>query len=211
MDMVVIGIAGGSGSGKTTVVKRILDSFQHEVAVLSQDSYYRDNSHLSPEERAKVNFDHPNAIEWELLEKHLMALKHGQSVEEPIYDYISSTRQSRTISVHPRHVLLVEGILLFTDPRIRAQCDIKVFVDAEADDRLVRIMQRDIAERGRTAEMVIQRYHVVKQMHDQFIEPSKRYADLIIPQGGENVVAIDVLTSSIKNKLKEKADLSHSS
>lgn len=206
MDMVVIGIAGGSGSGKTTVVKRILESFRNEVAVLSQDSYYRDNSHLSAEERSRVNFDHPDAIEWELLEKHLLALKQGSSIEEPTYDYITSSRQVRTIPVHPRHVLLVEGILLFTDPRIRAQCDIKVFVDAEPDDRLVRIMQRDIAERGRTAEMVIQRYHIVKQMHDQFIEPSKRYADLIIPQGGENLVAIDVLTSSIKNKLKEKGE-----
>lgn len=203
----VIGITGGSGSGKTTVVKKILSAFSNsEVALLSQDSYYKDNKHLSLADRQKINFDHPDSFEWELLEKHLKELRAGNAIEEPTYDYITSTRQQKTIRIEPSHVLLVEGILLFTEKNIRDLCDIKVFVDAEPDDRLLRIIQRDMQERGRTAEAVMQRYAVVKAMHDQFIEPTKKFADIIIPQGGENLVAVDILVSTIKTKLVERGE-----
>lgn len=202
MKTIVIGITGGSGSGKTTVVKKILDFFPgNEVAVISQDAYYRDNSHLTLEERRKINFDHPNSIEFELLVKHVEALKRGQGVEEPTYDYVSSTRQQKTTRIEPRHIVIVEGILLFTDAQIRNLCNIKVYVDADSDDRLIRIIERDMLERGRSAQDVINRYQIVKAMHEQFIEPTKRFADLIIPQGGENHIAIDVLVSMIQQKL----------
>ena len=202
MKTIVIGITGGSGSGKTTVVKKILDFFPgNEVAVISQDAYYRDNSHLTLEERRKINFDHPNSIEFELLVKHVEALKKGQAVEEPTYDYVTSSRQQKTTRIEPRHIVIVEGILLFTDAQIRNLCNIKVYVDADSDDRLIRIIERDMLERGRSAQDVINRYQIVKAMHDQFIEPTKRFADLIIPQGGENHIAIDVLVSMIQQKL----------
>lgn len=202
MKTIVIGITGGSGSGKTTVVKKILDFFPgNEVAVISQDAYYRDNSHLSLEERRKINFDHPNSIEFELLVKHIEALKKGQAIEEPTYDYVTSSRQQRTTRIEPRHIVIVEGILLFTDAQIRNLCNIKVYVDADSDDRLIRIIERDMLERGRSAQDVINRYQIVKAMHEQFIEPTKRFADLIIPQGGENHIAIDVLVSMIQQKL----------
>lgn len=203
--MLIIGIAGGSGSGKTTVVRRIMESFSHgEVTVVSQDSYYKDNSHISAEERANINFDHPNSIEFDLLVKHMQDLRKGKAIEEPTYDYITSTRQKETIHIEPRHVVIVEGILLFTDKRVRDLCDIKVFVDAEPDDRLIRIIERDMRERGRTAEQVIERYAVVKEMHTQFIEPTKRFADIIIPQGGENLVAVDMMVATIKIKLLQQ-------
>lgn len=202
MKTIVIGITGGSGSGKTTVVKKILDFFPgNEVAVISQDAYYRDNSHLTLEERRKINFDHPNSIEFELLVKHVEALKKGQAVEEPTYDYVTSSRQQKTTRIEPRHIVIVEGILLFTDAQIRNLCNIKVYVDADSDDRLIRIIERDMLERGRSAQDVINRYQIVKAMHEQFIEPTKRFADLIIPQGGENHIAIDVLVSMIQQKL----------
>ena len=202
MDIIIIGITGGSGSGKTTVVKRIMQNLTRaEVAILSQDSYYKDNAHLTLEERQSINFDHPDSIEFDLLVKHLRQIKAGQTIEEPTYDYITSTRQQATIAVEPRHVVIIEGILLFTHPQVRALCNIKVFVDAEADDRLIRIIHRDMNERGRSVEDVIARYDVVKSMHDQFIEPTKKFADIIVPQGGENLVAIDVLVSMIKQKL----------
>jgi uridine kinase len=204
MSILIIGIAGGSGSGKTTVVKKIMYSFSsNEVAVISQDAYYRDNAHLSLEERKTINFDHPNAIEFELLVKQLKQLKAEKTIEEPMYDYLTSTRLIETKTIVPRHIILVEGILLFTDKAVRDLCDIKVFVDADSDDRLMRIIERDMEERGRTAKDVMNRYSVVKQMHELFIEPSKRYADIIIPQGGENHVAIDVLVSMIKQKLAQ--------
>lgn len=202
MKTIVIGITGGSGSGKTTVVKKILDFFPgNEVAVISQDAYYRDNSHLPLEERRKINFDHPNSIEFELLVKHIEALKKGQAIEEPTYDYVTSSRQQKTTRIEPRHIVIVEGILLFTDAQIRNLCNIKVYVDADSDDRLIRIIERDMLERGRSAQDVINRYQIVKAMHEQFIEPTKRFADLIIPQGGENHIAIDVLVSMIQQKL----------
>ncbi len=204
--MLIIGIAGGSGSGKTTVVKKIMSSFSREqVTIVSQDSYYKDNSHITPEERLDINFDHPESIEFELLVKHMQELRAGRAIEEPTYDYITSTRQKKTIHVEPNHVIIVEGILLFTDKRVRDLCDIKVFVDAEPDDRLIRIIERDMRERGRTAQQVIERYALVKEMHVQFIEPTKRFVDIIIPQGGENQVAIDVLVATIKQKLFQES------
>jgi uridine kinase len=200
--MLLIGITGGSGSGKTTVVKKVMDSFSREqVTILSQDNYYKDNSNISLEERRNINFDHPDSIEFDLLVQHLENLHAGKAIEEPTYDYITSTRQQKTIRVEPKHVIIVEGILLFADKRVRDLCDMKVFVDAEPDDRLIRIIERDMRERGRTAQQVIERYHVVKEMHVQFIEPTKRFADIIIPQGGENTVAVDMLVATIKQKL----------
>lgn len=205
--MLILGITGGSGSGKTTVVRNIMDRLSRsEVTIISQDSYYKDNAHLTLEERQLINFDHPDSIEFDLLLQHIQTLKKGQGVDEPTYDYKTSTRQKETIRIEPRHVVIVEGILLFTDARIRDICTIKVFVDAEPDDRLIRIIERDVLERGRTVEDVLNRCEVVKAMHNQFIEPTKRYADLIIPQGGMNHVAIDVLSSMIQQKLRLESE-----
>lgn len=196
--MLIIGITGGSGSGKTTVVKKVMNSFSRDqVTILSQDSYYRDNAHLTMEERAEINFDHPESIEFDLLVEHLKLLRKGHGIDEPVYDYITSTRQKETIRIEPNHIIIVEGILLFTDERVRDLCDIKIFVDAEPDERLIRIIERDMRERARTANQVIERYALVKEMHVHFIEPTKRFADLIIPQGGENQVAIDMLVAAI--------------
>ncbi|NLL28245.1 MAG: uridine kinase [Bacteroidales bacterium] len=204
--MLVIGIAGGSGSGKTTVVKAIMKDFTNgEVAVLSQDSYYKDNGGLSQEERAKLNFDHPSSIEFSLLCKHLDMLKKGEDIAMPIYSYITCARAKETITVKPAKVLIVEGILVLVNPQLRERLDIKVFVDADADDRLIRNIRRDIAERGRSFNQVLEHYeNFVKPMHETFIEPSKRYADIIVPQGGANKIAIDIITSKIKSKLNEK-------
>ncbi len=202
--MLVVGIAGGTGSGKTTVVKRILESLPAgEVVVIPQDSYYRDNSHLPLEERLDMNFDHPSSIEFELLVDHVAKLKHGQQVEQPIYSYLTCTRAKETISIIPRHVVIIEGILIFTNPELRDLMDIKVFVDADADDRLSRVITRDIIERGRSVAKVLDRYEkTVKPMHLQFIEPTKRYADIIVPQGGNNSVAINILTSIVEKNLQ---------
>ena len=202
----VIGIAGGTGSGKTTVVKKIMQLFpKHDVALLSQDNYYKDNGHLPMEERQKINFDHPESVEFSLLEKHIKDLKHDIAIEEPIYSYLTCERSTKTVHIEPKKVIIVEGILIFNDKLIRNACDIKVFVDAAADERLIRIIKRDMIERGRTAEAVIERYEkTVKPMHEQFIEPTKKYADLILPQGGHNTVAIKALAGVIMNKLAEK-------
>ena len=201
--MLIIGIAGGTGSGKTTVVRKIIQSLpEGEVTVIPQDSYYRDNSNLPLEERLKLNFDEPAAIEFELLVNQLKDLKAGKPVEQPIYSYLTCTRTKETIPIQPRDVIIVEGILILCDEELRNMMDMKVFVDADADDRLIRVINRDIIERGRTVEMVIDRYEkVLKPMHLQHIEPTKRYADLIIPQGGNNLVAIDILTNFIAHKL----------
>ncbi len=201
--MLIIGIAGGTGSGKTTVVKRIMERLpEGEVAVLSQDSYYRDNSDIPLEERLKINFDHPKAIEFELLIEHIEQLKNGKTVEQPIYSYLTCTRAKETIKVKQRSVIIVEGILVLTSKRLRNLFDIKIFVHTDDDDRLARVIRRDIIERGRTVEKVLYRYdNFVKPMHKQFIEPTMKYADLIVPQGGHNTVAIDVLSSIIEQNL----------
>ncbi|MBI9066389.1 MAG: uridine kinase [Salinivirgaceae bacterium] len=204
--MLVIGIAGGTGSGKTTVVRKIMESLpKNEVSLVSQDSYYKDNGHLPLEERQKINFDHPDAIEFELLTKHVGELKNGHAVQEPIYSYLNCTRSAESNTIHPTKVVIVEGILILGNPELRDLFDIKVFVSADADDRLIRVINRDIVERGRTIDVVLDRYHKsVKPMHLQFIEPTKRYADLIMPQGGHNTVAIDILTSIIKINLQKE-------
>jgi uridine kinase len=198
--MLIIGIAGGSGSGKSTVVNQIISHLPADsVSVIPQDAYYRDNGHLSAEERARINFDHPSSIEFNLLIKHLDELKSGSSVKMPIYSYVTCARSKETIPVFPKEVIIVEGILILTNPRLRKRMDIKIYVDADGDDRLMRIIRRDIEERGRSFQQVLQHYDkFVKPMHLQFIEPTKRYADIIVPQGGQNHVAIDVLASRIK-------------
>ncbi len=206
MDMIIIGIAGGTGSGKTTVVNKIINSFPAgEVAVIPQDSYYKDSSHVPMSERSKINFDEPDAIEWTLLVDHLRQLRDGKKVNMPTYSYITCTRQEETVEIIPSEVVIVEGILVLTDPVLREMMDVKVFVDADADERLIRVMARDCIERGRTPQMVIDRYQdVLKPMHCQYIEPCKRYADLILPQGGSNTVAIRLLTDYIESRLSKK-------
>jgi len=203
--MLVIGIAGGTGSGKTTVVRKIIESLPPgEVAVLSQDSYYKDNSHLPLEERQEINFDHPQALEFDLLVEHIKELKKGNSIQEPMYSYLTCTRSEETKTISPKEVIILEGILVLTNKDLRDLFDIKVFVHADADDRLNRVIKRDIIERGRSVETVLERYDKsVKPMHLQFIEPSKRYADLILPEGGHNKVAIEVLTSIIEKNLSK--------
>ena len=204
--MLIIGIAGGTGSGKTTVVNKIINSLPTgEVAVIPQDSYYKDSSHIPPEERSKINFDEPAAIEWPLLVEHLEQLKEGKAIEMPTYSYLTCTRQPETVRVEPRDVVIVEGILVLSDEVLRGMMDVKVFVDADADDRLIRVIARDCVHRGRTPQMVIDRYEqILKPMHCQYIEPSKRFADLIVPQGGSNTVAIRLLTDYIESRLKRK-------
>lgn len=201
--MLIIGIAGGTGSGKTTVVRKILEKLPAgEVAILPQDSYYKDSGHLPLEERLEINFDHPDSIEFELLTKHLKELRKGRDINQPIYSYLSCTRATETIQVKPCHVIIVEGILVLTNPELRKLMDLKVFVDADPDDRLIRVISRDIVERGRTIDKVMERYEkTLKPMHLQFIEPTKRFADIIIPQGGNNHIAIDILTKYILNNL----------
>lgn len=204
--MIIIGIAGGTGSGKTTVVKKIIESLPAgEVSVLPQDSYYKDSSHIPPEDRQKINFDEPAAFDWELLISHLEQLKAGKSIEVPTYSYLTCTRQKETVPMHPRDVVIVEGILVFSDDKLRNMMDIKVFVDADADDRLIRVINRDCIERGRTPQMVVDRYErVLKPMHNMYIEPAKHYADLIIPQGGNNTVAIKLLKEYIEGRISHK-------
>ena len=205
--MLIIGIAGGSGSGKTTVVREITRRMSpHEhVTVIPQDSYYKDQGHLSMEERQALNFDHPDSIDWELLVEHLRELKAGHAIDQPTYSYITCTRQSETVHVEPSDIIIVEGILIFTCKELMDELDIKVFVDADDDDRLMRVITRDIVERGKNVEWVIDRYtKTVKPMYLQFIAPSKRYADIIVPQGGHNKVAINVLLSGIRKMAREK-------
>lgn len=203
--MLIIGIAGGTGSGKTTVVSKIINSLpEGEVAVLPQDSYYKDSSHIPPEDRSKINFDEPAAIEWTLLVEHLKQLKEGKTIQVPTYSYLTCTRQEATVEVAPCDVVIVEGILVLNDPVLRELMDVKVFVDADADDRLIRVIARDCVERGRTAKSVIDRYQeVLKPMHSLYIEPSKGFADLIVPQGGDNTVAIGLLTEYIEARLRK--------
>lgn len=206
--MLVIGIAGGSGSGKTTVVNAITRQLKEKVVIIPQDSYYKDSSHLPLQERQKVNFDHPDSIDFRLLNEQLKMLKDGQPIEQPVYSYLTCSRsRTETVTVRPAEVIIIEGILIFTCPELREQMDIKIFVDADDDDRLMRVMARDILERGKTVETVIERYtKTVKPMYLQFIEPSKRYADIIIPQGGHNKVAIDIISATIEKALHKKTE-----
>ncbi len=206
--MFIIGIAGGTGSGKTTVVRKLIERLSKgEVVVIPQDSYYKDSSDVPVAERQNINFDHPDAFDWELLSKHIKMLKEGKPIEQPIYSYITCTRSEETIHIEPREVIVVEGIMALREPRMREQMDLKIFVDADADDRLIRVMKRDVLERGRTAEQVIERYQrVLKPMHEQFIEPCKRYADVIVPQGGHNNAAINMLAKFVKQQLRENKD-----
>ena len=172
------------------------------VVLLPQDSYYKDSSHVPVEERQNINFDHPDAFEWSLLSRHVAMLREGRSIEQPTYSYLTCTRQPETIHIEPREVIIIEGILALCDKKLRSMMDLKIFVDADPDERLIRVIQRDVVERGRTAEAVMERYtRILKPMHQQFIEPCKRYADLIVPEGGNNQVAIDILTMYIKKHL----------
>jgi uridine kinase len=201
--MLVIGIAGGTGSGKTTVVKKIIEKLPAgEVAVISQDSYYKDNSHLPLEERQKINYDHPASIEFELLVEHIKQLKAGHSVPEPIYSYLTCTRSEETIEIKPKAVVIIEGILVLSPAILREQMGIKVYVDCDSDVRLSRVIQRDIVERGRNVQAVLERYEkTVRPSHLQFIEPTKQFADIIVPEGGDNIVAINILTNYIQQNL----------
>jgi len=201
--MVIIGIAGGTGSGKTTMVKRIMQQLpQGNVILVPQDAYYKDNSHIPFEKRADINFDHPDAVDFDLLVRQLRQLKVGRCVEQPVYSYITCTRSSETVRVHPADVILLEGMLILTHPELRELIDIKVYVDASSEARLERIIKRDREERGRTEEQVFERYEItVKPMHLKFVEPSKHYADIVVPHGGENKAAIDKLTSIIREKI----------
>ena len=202
--MLIIGIAGGTGSGKTTVVSKILQNLNaNEVNVLSQDNYYHDNTHLSLQEREKLNYDHPKSIDFDLLVKHVQALKNGESIEQPIYSFVTHTRTGNHVLVEPREVLIVEGILVLPSKELLKEFDLKVFVHADNDERLIRRIRRDTQERGRDLEEVLHRYQTtLKPMHDEFIEPSKSYADIIIPNMRPNTVAIDFLTTVVGNSLK---------
>ncbi|MCQ2319502.1 MAG: uridine kinase [Bacteroidales bacterium] len=202
--MLLIGIAGGSGSGKTTVVNKLIEALPEDsVSVISQDAYYWDNGSLPQAAKLEINFDHPDAIEWDLLVKHIDMLKNGETIQMPIYTYVTCARSKETIAVKPAEVVIVEGILIFTCPKLVKRLDIKMFVDTDGDDRLMRIIRRDIMERGRSVNDVLRHYETfVKPMHQQFIEPTKRLADIILP-GGFNKVAIDLMASRIRMQLKQ--------
>lgn len=206
---VVIGVAGGSGSGKTSVSKAIFESFKgHSILMLEQDYYYKDQSHLPFEERLKTNYDHPLAFDTDLLIEHIEQLLRYEPIEKPVYDYSIHTRSDQVIDVEPKDVIILEGILVLEDERLRDLMDIKLFVDTDADIRIIRRLQRDIQERGRTLDSVIDQYvNVVRPMHNQFIEPTKRYADIIIPEGGHNHVAIDLMVTKIQTILEQKSFL----
>lgn len=201
--MLIIGIAGGTGCGKTTVVNQIVEELpDNEVAVISQDSYYNDLAHMSKEERSKVNFDHPNSIDFNLLIDHIEQLRKGKSINIPVYSFVEETRTEETIPVEPKKVIIVEGILVLSNPKLRALFDMKIYVHADSDERLIRRLQRDIKERGHDLEKVLHRYQTaVKPMHNQFIEPSKEFADIIIPNNHYNTVAVGMVRTIINEKL----------
>ncbi|MCF1192107.1 uridine kinase [Mangrovimonas sp. AS39] len=201
--MLIIGIAGGTGCGKTTVVNQILEELpEGEVGIITQDSYYKETSHLTFEERTAINFDHPRSIDFELLEEHLKELKKGETIEQPVYSFVKHNRTGDTIVTHPRKVMIVEGILILTNPELRSMFDIKIFVHADSDERLIRRLKRDISERGRDIDEVLTRYQrTLKPMHQQFIEPSKEYADIIIPNNKYNTVAVDIVKTIINERL----------
>ncbi len=202
-DVFIIGITGGTGSGKTTVVNQIINELPtDEVCIISQDSYYHKTDNLSYEQRTKINFDHPRAIDFDLLTAHLQLLKNGEIIEQPIYSFVAHNRTKDTVKTHPRKVIIIEGILIFNSKDLRDLCDIKIFVHADADERLIRRARRDIKERGRDIDEVLNRYqNTLKPMHQQFIEPTKNYADIIIPGGGHNKVAINIVKTVISERL----------
>lgn len=203
--MTIIGIAGGTGSGKTTVVKKIVEALPpHYVAVVPLDSYYNDTMEMTEEERHAINFDHPDAFDWKLLIKQVNELRKGNAIEQPTYSYLKCNRLPETIHVEPKPVIIIEGIMTLLNKKLRDMMDLKIFVDADSDERLIRNIQRDIVERGRDVKMVVDRYlDVLKPMHEQFIEPTKRYADVIIPQGGENVKGIDMVCKFIERLMQQ--------
>ena len=203
--MTIIGIAGGTGSGKTTVVKKIVEALPpHYVAVVPLDSYYNDTTEMTEGERHAINFDHPDAFDWKLLIKQVNELRKGNAIEQPTYSYIKCNRLPETIHVEPKPVIIIEGIMTLLNKKLRDMMDLKIFVDADSDERLIRNIQRDIVERGRDVKMVVDRYlEVLKPMHEQFIEPTKRYADVIIPQGGENVKGIDMVCKFIERLMQQ--------
>ena len=198
--MTIIGIAGGTGSGKTTVVRKIVEALPpHYVAVLPLDSYYNDTSHMTEEERHAINFDHPDAFDWKLLGKQVNDLRNGKAIEQPTYSYLKCNRLPETVHVEPKPVIIIEGIMTLLNKKLRELMDLKIYVDTDDDERLIRNIRRDIGERGRTVEMVVDRYlEVLKPMHEQFIEPTKRFADIIIPQGGDNKRGINILCRYIE-------------
>ncbi|MDR6225929.1 uridine kinase [Desmospora profundinema] len=203
---IIIGVAGGSGSGKTTVARNICERFSDSVALIEQDAYYKDQAHLPLEERVKTNYDHPLAFDNELLIQHLHQLLRREPIEKPVYDYSLHTRAPKRVTIHPKDVIIMEGILILEDEGLREMMDIKVFVDTDADVRILRRLERDMKTRGRSLDSVIQQYlTVVRPMHQQFIEPSKRYADLIIPEGGYNQVAVDLLVNQIRTIVSQNA------
>lgn len=204
-NVIVIGIAGGSGSGKTTLMKNLINRFQDDVSVLSHDNYYRPFSEFTSEERRKINYDHPDAFETELMVDHLQQLKEGKAIQCPIYDYATDSRTSETTTVEPRKVILVEGILIFENKELCSQMDIKIFVDTDADVRLCRRIKRDVAKRGRSIESVLTQYlTTVKPMHEQFVEPSKKNADLVVLEGGKNLVALEMIIDRIQRHIDDE-------
>jgi uridine kinase len=200
---IIIGVTGGTGSGKTTVTRKIMEEFGDvSLAYIPQDAYYKDQSHLTMDERVKTNYDHPLAFDTELLNQHITALLNGQAIQMPVYDFTQHNRSTETITVEPKEVIIIEGILIFSDKDLRDLMDIKVFVDTDDDIRIIRRIKRDMAERGRSLDSIIDAYTtVVKPMHEQFIEPTKKFADIIIPEGGSNNVAIDLMTTKIRSVL----------
>jgi len=201
--MLIIGIAGGTGSGKTTVVQQIIEELPpNEVCVISQDSYYKDTSELTYDERVRINFDHPKAIDFKLLVHHLKELRNGNTINQPVYSFVDHNRTSETIVIKPKKVIIVEGILILTQPEIRKMFDLKIFVHADSDERLIRRLKRDMAERGRDLNEVLIRYQTnLKPMHDEFIEPSKEFADIIIPNNKYNTVAVEMIRNIIHQRL----------
>ena len=206
--ILVIGIAGGTGSGKTTLMKNIVEHFGGNVTVLSHDNYYRRLDHLPMEERVKVNYDEPAALETELMAAHLEALRAGFEIDCPVYDFAQHNRSSETVRIVPRKVIIVEGILIFENEALRDLMDIKIFVDTDADIRICRRIKRDVNKRGRSLESVIQQYQTtVKPMHEKYVEPSKRFADIVVPEGGKNLVALDMIMGRIERHLKEAEEI----
>lgn len=204
-DVIVIGIAGGTGSGKSTLINRIKEEFSDSITMLSHDFYYKEHSHIPFEERKKLNYDHPDAFDTDLMIEHVKALTEYKSIERPVYDFTIHNRIDETVTVKPAKVIVVEGILIFENKEFRDMCDIKIFVDTDADVRIIRRIIRDVEERGRTLESIVNQYlTTVKPMHEQFVEPSKKYADIIVPEGGYNRVALEMLNERIHALLKER-------